>query len=281
VAALVQWSDDRLLEEGERELSRLARSGDLGRIGESYLDSLAGLFADPRRDEVRSPRPRRGFAGLLDRTIVAVAPRDTPLDLRAFDRLARRAGDDGRFAEAAAAQASYRDLLAVLDPWNFAEEEKRVLATLDVLEGLAEAVAGREEEGFARCIAGRDRDPEDPLVLNAFAWYLAVAGFRLAEALPAAEEAARRAPSEPLILDTLGFVLSRLGRYEEAVPWLDEAVDLDRKAAENAPRETPRRRDPGILNRLAVACAKVGRVEEAATLNEEARKMDDTIPPLP
>jgi hypothetical protein len=281
VAALVQWPDDRLTAECGQVLDRLTVNGGVGRIGEGYLDFLAGLFADPLREEVGEPRPRRGLSALLGRTVLAIAPRDTPFDLRALSQLTTSEAEAGRFAEASVDQAAYRDLLALLDPWEFAGNEKRVLATADVLEGLALAAAGREDEGFARCAAGRDRDPEDPYLLNLFAWYLAVAGFRLGDALPAAEEAARRAPSDPGILDTLGFVLGRLGRHEEAIPWLDAAVDLDREASQNAPRESPRRRDPWIIFRLAAACAKVGRAEEAAKLHEEARAMDDTIGELP
>ena len=155
---------------------------------------------------------------------------------------------------------------------------RRLFATGDFYAGLALRAEGKEEAALALYRRGRERGPEDPEILNAFAWWLAMSGWRLEEAREAAVEAARRAASNPMVLDTLGVILVALERYEEAVLCLDAAVVLDREQTENAAGDEQRERDPSLVFHLAAAASRSGRVEDAAKLLETAiTRMDDTL----
>lgn len=62
--------------------------------------------------------------------------------------------------------------------------------------------------------------PDDHHAHNALGYSLADRGLRLSEALSLVQQAARLAPHDPFILDSLGWVQFRLGRPEEAVALL-------------------------------------------------------------
>ncbi|WP_374673288.1 tetratricopeptide repeat protein [Ideonella sp.] len=65
--------------------------------------------------------------------------------------------------------------------------------------------------------------PDDHHAHNALGYSLADRGLRLSEALSLVQQAARLAPHDPFILDSLGWVQFRLGRPEEAVALLRRA----------------------------------------------------------
>jgi Flp pilus assembly protein TadD len=67
------------------------------------------------------------------------------------------------------------------------------------------------------------RDPQNATALNALGYTLADHTDRLDEALSLISEALELQPGEPAILDSMGWVLFRLGRYEEAVGYLRQA----------------------------------------------------------
>ncbi len=71
-------------------------------------------------------------------------------------------------------------------------------------------------------------DAENAAVLNNYAYFLALDGERLEEALSMAELACRLSESNATYLDTLAWVLYRLGRYEEAKRSQQQALSLDR-----------------------------------------------------
>ena len=93
-------------------------------------------------------------------------------------------------------------------------------------------------------------NPKDPNLLNN------LANLRLALGQPGALDAARLAltlaPHNPLVIDTLGWVLVKTGKPEEALPVLREA---NTRASDN----------PEIHYHLAVCLQTLGR-------NDEARK---------
>ncbi len=277
VAALVRHPDDRLCERWQALIAPRWESGVAGRLDENYLTWLAALVGDPRRPEVGRAQPRRRFAEALLSLVLRLAPRDTAADLSALSVLAEAAAERGDFAAAAAHRAEHLALLALRDPWAHEEREIALRAGVEVLGGVSLARAGDEAAGLAACRAARDRAPDDPEVLNTFAWYLASAGLAPEEALAAATEAAARAPSDAGVLDTLGFVLLRAGRAEEAVAALDDAVSRDRKETEDAAPEEERRAEPAYSYRLAAALSRAGDPAAAGAMLERAVAMDDTL----
>lgn len=73
-------------------------------------------------------------------------------------------------------------------------------------------------------------DPDHTDALNALGYTLADANRELAEAFIMIERAFTKNPSSPAIIDSMGWVLYRLGRLEEAVDYLQQAYELDKSA---------------------------------------------------
>lgn len=70
-----------------------------------------------------------------------------------------------------------------------------------------------------------DRDPENATALNALGYTLADRTARLDEALRLIEKARNIAPSDPAIIDSLGWVYYRMGRLQEALSLLQQAYE--------------------------------------------------------
>lgn len=68
-------------------------------------------------------------------------------------------------------------------------------------------------------------------VLNNYAYFLAVEGRDLERALTMATRATTLTPNSSTFLDTLAWVLYRLGRYEEAKRYMQQALSLDRHSS--------------------------------------------------
>jgi len=70
-------------------------------------------------------------------------------------------------------------------------------------------------------------DPENAMALNALGYTLSERTDRQREALRLIETALELAPENPAILDSMGWVLFKLGRAEEGLPYLRRAVDAE------------------------------------------------------
>ena len=78
----------------------------------------------------------------------------------------------------------------------------------------------REMEGLL------DDHPRDSEVLNALGYTLADLGIRLEEAHGHISLALELDPGSPAIVDSMGWVLYRMGKTEEAVPLLEQALEI-------------------------------------------------------
>ncbi|MGR3760480.1 tetratricopeptide repeat protein [Roseobacteraceae bacterium NS-SX3] len=81
----------------------------------------------------------------------------------------------------------------------------------------------RAEADFRAALA---LEPEQPQVLNYLGYSLVEKRIKLDEALNMIERAAAARPDSGYIVDSLGWVLYRLGRYGEAVEHMERAVEL-------------------------------------------------------
>jgi tetratricopeptide (TPR) repeat protein len=70
-------------------------------------------------------------------------------------------------------------------------------------------------------------DPDNAVALNALGYTLADRTDRYGEALRLIETALTLSPDNPAILDSMGWVLYRLGRPEAALPYLRRAAEAD------------------------------------------------------
>ena len=82
----------------------------------------------------------------------------------------------------------------------------------------------RAERAFIDSLKTR---PDDPYALNYLGYSWADRDEHLVEALDLIERAAKQAPDDGMIIDSLGWVLYRLQRYEDAVAQLERATELE------------------------------------------------------
>ncbi len=146
-----------------------------------------------------------------------------------------------RFPEAAAAYGKAIDKI---------DTPRQAHWVLYYTRGIASERAGDWPGAEADFRKALELEPGQPLVLNYLGYSMVEKHENLDEALGMIEDAVRAQPDDGYITDSLGWVLYRLGRYEEAVPHMLRAVEL-----------TPD--DPVINDHLGDVLWKVGRTREA------------------
>jgi tetratricopeptide (TPR) repeat protein len=105
-------------------------------------------------------------------------------------------------------------------------------------------------------------DQENVLAKNNLAWLYAEHGGNIDTALRLAEEAKEKAPEDPTITDTLGWIYVKKGSYEAAV------ANLKNSVAKNP-------HDPQGLYHLGTAYYRLGKTADARRELEAALKMPD------
>lgn len=105
----------------------------------------------------------------------------------------------------------------------------------------------RAEIDFLRAL---ELEPNQPLVLNYLGYSWVEMGMNLARARAMIETAVEQRPNDGYIVDSLGWVLYRLGEYEEAARFLERAAEI-------------RPGDPVILDHFGDGLWRVGRRDEA------------------
>jgi tetratricopeptide (TPR) repeat protein len=126
--------------------------------------------------------------------------------------------------------------------------------------GLLAAEMGRVEEAERDLRTIVQAQPENAAALNALGYTLADMTDRYAEAEALIRRAFSLQPNEPAIIDSMGWVAFRLGRYEEAGRFLARAWELDR--------------NPEIAAHLGEVLWAVGRREEAVAVWREGAEID-------
>ncbi|MEP2704599.1 MAG: tetratricopeptide repeat protein [Roseibium sp.] len=125
----------------------------------------------------------------------------------------------------------------------------------------------QSEEDFRKAL---ELNKDQPLVLNYLGYSLVDQGLKLDEALGMIKKAVELRPTDGYIVDSLGWVYFRLGRYEDAVKELERAIEL-------------RPADPVINDHLGDAYWMVGRRNEARFQWNHARDLepeDDELPKI-
>ena len=118
------------------------------------------------------------------------------------------------------------------------------------VRGMALEQADRWPEAEKDLKAALGFQPNHPFILNYLGYAWADQGVYLGEALAMIRKAVSLRPSDGYITDSLGWVMYRMGHYEESIPHLERAVEL-----------LPY--DPVINDHLGDAYWKVGRKLEA------------------
>ena len=123
----------------------------------------------------------------------------------------------------------------------------------------------RAEADFRQAL---DLNPEQPDVMNYLGYSLVEKNIKLDEALDLIERALAAQPDSGFILDSLGWVLYRLGRYDEAIGHME-------RAAEFMPV------DPVVNDHLGDVLWAVGRTTEARFQWKRALSFVDKEKPSP
>ena len=98
--------------------------------------------------------------------------------------------------------------------------EARVAAMLgDALHAMGEDE--RAAEAYEQSLAS---DPDNPMVLNNHAYYLALSGKNLERALECSSRALKLNPSSANLMDTHAWVLFKLNRFPEAMDYITQAL---------------------------------------------------------
>jgi tetratricopeptide (TPR) repeat protein len=105
----------------------------------------------------------------------------------------------------------------------------------------------RAEADFLKAL---QLQPEQPDVLNYLAYSWVEQGINQERALQMLERAVQLRPNSGHIIDSLGWALFKLGKFEDAVPLLERAVELMPE-------------DPVLLDHLGDSYWRVGRTSEA------------------
>ena len=79
----------------------------------------------------------------------------------------------------------------------------------------------KAEADFEKALGYR---PNDPYILNYLGYGWVTRNIQLQKSLEYIEKAAKEAPYDGHVIDSLGWVLFKLGRYKEAVPALEKAI---------------------------------------------------------
>ncbi|MFQ3610180.1 MAG: tetratricopeptide repeat protein [Fimbriimonadales bacterium] len=135
----------------------------------------------------------------------------------------------------------------------------QVLGTLAFLSG-----KNREADRWFRIAV--ETDPQNHIALNDYAYMLAEEGRDLERALKMAQKAVAIKSGQGAYYDTLGWVLYKLGRYEEALRELRIAVQTAPETAE-------------LRYHLAATYAKLGRTQDALVELEKSLALKPNYEP--
>ena len=116
--------------------------------------------------------------------------------------------------------------------------------------GIAHERAKQWAQAEADFVRALELEPDQPDVLNYLAYSWVDRGLHYERARTMLDRAVAQRPNSGHIVDSLGWVLYRTGKYQEAVPVLERAVELQPE-------------DPVLLDHLGDAYWRVGRQLEA------------------
>ncbi|HKK45905.1 MAG TPA: tetratricopeptide repeat protein [Balneolaceae bacterium] len=103
-----------------------------------------------------------------------------------------------------------------------------------IYSGIGSAYAGLEkwEQVFDNYEQSLKFNPDNPGVLNNYAYYLSIQKQDLEKAKKMAERAIKLDPENASYLDTIGWVYYQMGKYKEAKKYIQQALDTGKASAE-------------------------------------------------
>lgn len=105
--------------------------------------------------------------------------------------------------------------------------------------------------------------PDDPYVLNNYAYYLSLRNEKLEKALEMSRKSNELQKNNPSFLDTYAWIFYKQGKYEDALVWINEAINKSK-----SPSAT-------LLDHLGDILYQLGKVDEAVTQWQKAKSLGD------
>ncbi len=127
---------------------------------------------------------------------------------------------------ASAVQKMNDDAITYLDKGRKYATDKLQQANFDAFLGDLYHEQGEEEKAFEAYERTLRNDPDNVLVLNNYAYFLALKGQDLDKALEMSTKAVMIEPDNPTYLDTHAWVLYMRGDYKEAEKYMKKALKL-------------------------------------------------------
>ena len=163
--------------------------------------------------------------------------------------------------------AAIRDINRAIDLQP--EENEELLADMYTSLGDAYNSAGQFKESDSAYEKGLKLNPKNATVLNNYAYYLSVRGVRLNDAEKMSRQSLVIRPGEGTFLDTYGWILYKQGKYNDALDYIQQAVDA---AGERA--------DGTLYDHLGDAQWRTGAKDKAVESWKRARELKADNPLL-
>jgi len=145
---------------------------------------------------------------------------------------------------------------------DFVFDDPQTLEEFYVLLGDSYHQLKNDEKCFYYYEKVLEKNPKSSVVLNNYAYYLAVAGKDLEKAEKMSFESLKLDANNPSNMDTYGWVLYKMGRYDDAALWIKKALEKDP--------------DNGTLNdHYGDIMYKLGKVDEAVKYWKKAKEDGD------
>ncbi len=239
------------------QLSRLIRNdvpgigmvlGDILSGQQRWEEAISAYKSVPESDPVYQDaqiRAAETFAS-MDQVDKAVRALTTLTDDHGWAKAAFALGEVNRRDQQYAKAVEAYDRAIVLSRGNVPDD----LWSIYYVRAMAYDQMGDWKRAEADLKAALKFRPDNPLVLNYLAYSWADKGMNLDESLKMITGALMRTPTDPYIIDSLGWVYYRMGRIDEAAEALERAISL-------------KPYDATINDHLGDVYAKAGRTLEA------------------
>jgi len=185
---------------------------------EHYVEArvkAAYVLADMKRQD--------GAIRLLDQTVQQNKGRDNQT-ISETELLLAKAGMLRNNEQFAPALEIYNQLLARAEK---SSQSPRAYWSLYYMRGMSLERLGRWEEAEADLLKALDLNPGSALVMNYLGYSWVDQGMHLNEGRQLIEQAVELRPRDGFIVDSLGWVLYKMGEYDDAAQILARAVSLE------------------------------------------------------
>ncbi|HEY0272586.1 MAG TPA: tetratricopeptide repeat protein [Chitinophaga sp.] len=120
----------------------------------------------------------------------------------------------------------YPETIAALQKAVEVGADKKMLANIYSLLGDTYHAMDKDPQSDSSYELALALQPQDPLVLNNYSYYLSVRGVQLEKAERMSRESLELEPESPDYMDTYAWILFRMGRYADAKTWMEKALEF-------------------------------------------------------